>query len=164
MVAMGLAWLALAAMLAACATPYQPLGMSGGYSETKLTSTKYLVSFSGNEHTSRETVQAYLLNRCAELTLDNGFAYFRIVEGGVEGNARTFQTSSEYRSTTVHRGTRTLGTSTTYGTYTPGDTIRVTSYSGTVTIVMMNAPDKPDDPRLYDARELSQNLAPRIQR
>ena len=75
--------LALAAGLAACATPtpYQPnarvqslggMAASGGYSEVRLEPDRWRVNFAGNSMTSRETVEGYLLFHAAELTLQNG--------------------------------------------------------------------------------------------
>ena len=64
--------IALAAALTGCATPtpYQPnipgQAVSGGYSETKIESNRWRVTFAGNTLTSRETVEGYLLFRAAE--------------------------------------------------------------------------------------------------
>ena len=74
--------IALTGGLAACetATPYQPLNAkeasSGGYSDARLNSDRWRVSFSGNTVTSRETVERYLLYRAAELTTSQGFDWF----------------------------------------------------------------------------------------
>jgi hypothetical protein len=62
-----------------CSTPYQPKGSLGGYSEEKITSNMYKVKFRGNQHTKIETVQNYLLYRCAELTKEKGFNYFTVI-------------------------------------------------------------------------------------
>src|SRR3546814_2874529 len=65
-------------MLAGCAspTPYQPATGYGfnrtGFSEQRTESNRYMVSFSGNSLTSRETVERYLLFRAAELTVQQG--------------------------------------------------------------------------------------------
>ena len=63
-----------------CSTPYQPLGILGGYSSEKLHNKSYRVSFTGNQHTKVKTVNDNLFKRCAELTLENGFPYFYIYE------------------------------------------------------------------------------------
>ena len=59
-------------VLAACATatPYQPAGYNGqrgGYSEQRVESNRYRVTFAGNSVTSREQVEMSLLLRSAEL-------------------------------------------------------------------------------------------------
>ncbi len=72
--------------LAGCehATPYQPRSAyapyEGGYSDERLAPDRYRVSFSGNYLTSRETVEAYLLYRAAELTLDQGYDWFEVLQ------------------------------------------------------------------------------------
>ena len=61
-------------LLCACttATPYQPLAsgtaVSGGYADQAIDDTHFRVSFRGNDMTSREQVETYLLYRAAELT------------------------------------------------------------------------------------------------
>jgi hypothetical protein len=70
---------AVAVSLASCATPYQPQGVIGGFEVKELRSDVYRVSFQGNGYTSRETVQAYWLYRCAELAIEKGFTGFEIL-------------------------------------------------------------------------------------
>ena len=73
------ALMASALMLAACSTPYAPSGITGGYADRELVSGIWRVGFSGNGHTTYETVQTYWLYRCAEVTLENGFDGFEIL-------------------------------------------------------------------------------------
>ena len=87
--------LALAAGLAGCATPtpYQPLvAERGGYSEQKLAEDRYRVVFAGNPHTSAESVERHLLRRAAELTLAQGYEWFRVDRRALQGDVRTIQT------------------------------------------------------------------------
>lgn len=70
---------ALAVGLASCATPYQQTGFTGGADVQELRPDVFRVSFQGNGYTSRETVQAYWLYRCAELTLEKGFTGFEVL-------------------------------------------------------------------------------------
>lgn len=82
-----LAPVAAALVVTACttATPYQPLrGSSGGFAEQRIESNRYRVSFTGNEYTSRQRVENYLLFRAAELTLANGYDTFTIVRRDTE--------------------------------------------------------------------------------
>lgn len=72
------------ALLAGCATatPYQPLGYPGergGYTNQQLDQTHWRVSFYGNSLTSRQQVETYLLYRAAELSLQQGFQCFTLV-------------------------------------------------------------------------------------
>ncbi len=80
---MGRLWRAAAstgllALLSACMTPYQPKGMTGGYTDQKLDENTYLVSFQGNGNTPSGVVAKYFLYRCAELTLERGYVYFEL--------------------------------------------------------------------------------------
>lgn len=70
----------VALVACATATPYQPLhGSGGGFSEQQLTANRYRVTFAGNDYTSRQRVENYLLYRAAELTLANGYDGFTII-------------------------------------------------------------------------------------
>lgn len=64
--------------LAAACTSYQPAGLSGGFSETRLSATSYQVQFRGNSYTSSARVEKFMLRRAAELALENGFRYFTL--------------------------------------------------------------------------------------
>ncbi|WP_231568386.1 CC0125/CC1285 family lipoprotein [Novosphingobium malaysiense] len=83
---------ALSFALAACSTmgstPYQPLSATspaaGGFSEMRIAPDQYRVTFAGNRLTSRETVESYLLYRAAELTVEQGYDWFAIVDREVE--------------------------------------------------------------------------------
>lgn len=87
--------IAAAAVLAGCttATPYQPLGaptgVRGGFSEQQIERNRFRVSFSGNELTSRERVENYLLFRAAELTVQQGFDSFTLVDRETDRRTRT---------------------------------------------------------------------------
>ena len=68
---------ALAAIFSGClATPYQPDGIGGGYSESRLDASTATVSFRANSQTPKRVVESYLLYRCAEVTRNAGFDYF----------------------------------------------------------------------------------------
>ena len=78
-------------LLAACATatPYGPASQGGGYgfSEQQIEQNRFRIMFRGNSVTSRETVENALLYRAAELTVQQGFDHFIVVENDTE--ART---------------------------------------------------------------------------
>lgn len=82
---------ALALLVAGCAgtpTPYQPISSAsrseGGYSEVQLAPDRFRVTFAGNSFTSRERVEASLLYRAAELTLQQGNDWFVIEDRETE--------------------------------------------------------------------------------
>jgi TonB family protein len=67
-----------AVLLSACATSYQAGGLTGGYTEKKISDSAYVVTFGGNGFASKDRVYYFWLYRCAELTLQNGFGLFQI--------------------------------------------------------------------------------------
>ncbi len=95
---------ALACLATACttATPYQAYrstsagGVHGGYSDQRLASDRFIVTFHGNDLTSRERVEGYLLYRAAELTLQNGFDWFTIIDRRTEHDVRTYVRPDPY--------------------------------------------------------------------
>lgn len=68
-------------LLAGCATPtpYQPRGLTGGFSETRISDDIYQVKFTGNGLTSGDKVWYYWLYRCAELTKSKGYSAFLLL-------------------------------------------------------------------------------------
>ena len=69
----------LAVFLTATAcTAYQPAGLSGGFSETRLSESSDQVSFRGNTYTSPARVEKMMLRRAAELVLENDHRWFVI--------------------------------------------------------------------------------------
>ncbi len=168
--ALAAALVASAALLAACEsgpTPYQPTADSGdrGYSESRIENDRYRISFKGNSLTDRETVENYMLYRAAELTLQNGYDTFTIVNRDTDKDSRT-------RSSGGFMGTRLsyvyfvpsygwVGAWEPY--WTPSRYEQVTRYEAYAEIVMARGA-KGSDPNAFDARQVSQNLASQIQR
>lgn len=77
--------------LAACATPYQPMGALGGYSDIQLNADTYQITVAGNGYTSSDRAQKIALLRAADLTLKAGYQRFVVLSGNVSsqyaGNA-----------------------------------------------------------------------------
>ncbi len=81
-----------------CATPYQRAGFSGGYSELQVKRDIWKVFFSANAFTSMDTVQTYLIYRCAELTLENNKKYFVVLS--LSSNYSTYS----YKTPIIRQG------------------------------------------------------------
>jgi hypothetical protein len=64
-----------------CVTPYQPMGLEGGYSDVRLNKNTYLVRFKGNGFTDKYELGELILRRAADLTAQNGYRYFYINSG-----------------------------------------------------------------------------------
>jgi hypothetical protein len=71
--------IAVAAVVAACATPYKENGIMGGFNVLELQQGVWRVSFQGNGYTNKETVQTYWLYRSAQLALEQGYDGFEIL-------------------------------------------------------------------------------------
>lgn len=132
------------ACLMSCATPYQPEGYSGGYSDMKLGKDLYQVSFSGNGYTGSDTVQAFFLRRCADLTIEQGYEFFILVnqEAG----------ATQYSTGTTHNGTVSRDY---YGGYNysgSSNTTTVTKHGRTGVIKIFKEGAQPEIS--YDAREI----------
>lgn len=88
--------LAGATVLAGCADPtaYRPATGSGfyrtGFSDQRIEPNRFMVSFAGNSLTSRERVEKYLLFRAAELTVQNGFDHFIMVDRDTDRQSQTY--------------------------------------------------------------------------
>jgi hypothetical protein len=96
-----------------CSTKYQPQSISGGYSETRLGDNVFSVSFRGNGYTSREKTTDFVLLRSSELTLENNFKYFTIINS--EKYTNTYTTPSSYTTTGTINGSSYYGHTTQTG-------------------------------------------------
>ncbi len=87
-----------ALLVSGCATEttYRPATGKGfyrtGYSERQVETDRWLVTFAGNTVTDRDTVERYLLFRAAQLTLQNGYDYFVMVDRSTDRQAQTYST------------------------------------------------------------------------
>ncbi len=80
---------ALALAIAACATPptvYGPAASTEetGYRQTKIEADRYRVSFRANPDLKAPQVEDLALRRAAELTLQDGYQWFRVVTRNTE--------------------------------------------------------------------------------
>jgi hypothetical protein len=174
----------LATGLAACATPtpYQPVVMGkaslGGFSEQRVEANRFRVSFNGNSLTSRETVEGYLLFRAAELTTQNGYDWFTIVERDTDKKTRTYVEPDPfyrpwYGSYGLWRpswryyggGFGWRGWDPFWGGAFLGDRVDVRTiekYEASAEILMQKGTKPEGDASAFDARAVTENLRPRI--
>lgn len=159
-----------AAALAACSampTPYQPVGETRwGYDQTQIESNRFRVSFGGNSLTDRETVETYLLYRAAELTVEQGYDYFEVVQRATDSDTR-YLNSDPY----ARFGPYYSGFSVRYSYYHPRwgwrgwhdpfwddvHTREITRYEASAEIIMGRGA-KPDIASAFDARDVMSNL------
>jgi hypothetical protein len=155
-------------VLAGCAspTPYAPLSDRFGYKDSSIESNRYRVSFSGNSSTDRETVETYLLYRAAELTLEKGAAYFLVVERDVEKTDRYLNYSYEpfgyagYGYYGYHGGYYFR-----HRVYAgPDESVPISRYEAIAEIVVGGPGLSDNKADLYMAKEVIENLGPKIVR
>ena len=139
--------MALSLAIAGCSTtgstPYQPVSTSnraaGGFSDERLATGDYRVTFSGNRLTSRETVESYLLYRSAELTVEQGYDWFVIVDREVEHRVDPFW-ASRAQTRTIER------------------------FEATAEIRMGRGAMPAENVRAFDARDVIARIGPQVQR
>lgn len=167
--AWGRHWLLVAPLLfllGACATetPYQPGEGRYGYSEQQIEKNRYRVTFSGNPSTPRETVQNYLLYRAAELTVQNGYDYFTVVDRDVERETRYYShgyvDDFGYYGYPYRRGHRRFYRPSFYSS----NAYPVSEYSGIADIALAEGDKPEDDANAYDALDVLQQLQPLIRK
>lgn len=176
-----------ATALAGCmtATPYQPEAAgqrtSGGYSEQRLGPDRYRVHFHGNSMTPRDRVEGYMLYRAAELTVQNGYDWFLILDRHTDREVQTYAVPDPFYRPWY--GTR-------YGYWRPHwryyrqgqgwtrwhpevggpfwadrvDIRTIERFEADADIVMRRGPIPAGEERAFDARQVMRDLGPTIER
>ena len=140
-----------ALLVAGCATEttYRPATGTGfnrtGFTERQVEANRFLVTFAGNSVTDRDTVERYLLFRAAELTLQNGFDYFVMVDRETDRQARTYSTGTGFG-----------------GGFNDFDVRTVDRYEASAEIVMRKGTPPRDEVRAFNARDVTERLGPTI--
>ncbi len=139
-----------------CATAYKSVGFTGGYSETQLDKNVFKVSFRGNGYTRRERVSDFTLLRSAELTLENGYKYFVIIDENshVSHSSYTTPTTSHTTGSAYSYGNYAHGSART--TTTGGQTYNISKPSSSNTIVCFEK--KPDMGFSYNAEFIYKSI------
>ena len=175
-------------VLASCATvdaPYHPVqpGVHGleGYSERLLAPDRYRVTFAGDAFTSRDTVEGYLLYRSAELTLQQGYDWFRVIERETEREIRRDLVPDPFyrpwygpeyphwRPSWRYYGSRTGWQSWYPWSSDPfwasrADMQTVEHFEATAEIVMGRLPMPQDERGVFNARQVVERLGPTVRR
>ena len=102
-------------ILSACATPYQSVGLAGGYRDVRLAPDLFRVSFSGNGFTSAQRSYDFALLRAADLALSRGFTHIALVDESSD------QSQSQYYNEFL-QSYQTI--------YKPGTTLLVKAFCG----------------------------------
>jgi len=152
-------------LLAGCLgpTPYQVRQSNGGFGERAAGTDRWFVEFYGNGNTSRDTVLAYWMYRCAELTVEKGYDYFILLEGEAPAISAV---EIEYRQALREETqqdvpiVRVKGGGFTYiPIYSPG--VARTTWTARGTIQMFKGSPGPDE-RAMVAKTLIDKLGPAV--
>ncbi len=63
-----------------CATRYKQMTKNDGYKDHQIGNGRYYIQFVGNIYTSDIKTYQMFLKRCAEITINNNYKYFEIVD------------------------------------------------------------------------------------
>lgn len=152
----------LATTLTACATPtpFQPQVDGYGYGDQRLAGNHYRVWFAGNTATPRQTAENYLLYRAAELTLETGHRWFRVVDQETEVETRYLFTGTAFPNAPVapfSYGYRPIGPTFFEATSRP-----VSQYEAFAVVTVHRGERPANDDRAYDAAAVLDALGPTI--
>ena len=156
-----LAPLILTLALAACATPtvYAPLqtAAGSGFSETRIEADRWRVTFRGGSDAGRERVADLTLLRAAQLTLAQGYDWFRITERYGQASPPRGPTLSVGAGSGSYgwRGGSSFGVG--VGGIPLGGGPQLAE---TMEIVMAKGPAPKGDAAVYDARSIEQSIRP----
>lgn len=125
-------------ILVSCAAKYGPLNSLGGYSSNKIDDRMVEVSFRGNQHNTIDQVRRYLAYRCSEITLENGFSHYLVVEDKsyLETNSQLASDDLDIRVTSSMSGGVNMEVQNILGTQ---ESVR--GIHGIFLIKMMHGPD-----------------------
>lgn len=152
--------LLVGALICGCASSYAPSSIwtSDGFSETQLAPNIFRVDFKGNSLTDVQRVQDFALLRSAELTLNNGFTHFVIVDSKTDLNKQLHTTDVKVDSKVqTYKTGYSVATTTTSG----GDVYETTNPSASNMIMMFKT--EPVGVFSYSADFLSKSLKKKYQ-
>ena len=153
--------LLLTLALAACTTPtvYAPLATpaGSGFSQTKIESDRWRVTFRGGSDAGRERVADLTLLRAAQLTLEQGYDWFRVTERYGQASPPRGPTLSVGAGGGDYgwRGGSSFGVG--VGGIPLGGGPQLAE---TLEIVMAKGPAPKGDPAVYDAKSVASSIRP----
>lgn len=144
-------------MLAACTTPYQPMGFTGGVEAQKITSDTYRIVSRGNGYTNSTAIQDYTFLKAAETTRDAGATHFIFTSMADATRNEIGQTAGTTNTTFYGR--------TAVSTYTPGQVYSVSKPGQDSYIKIFTLPSGATaPPGSFSAAEVIANIGPRVTR
>lgn len=180
---MSLAGLGACTTTGAGYTPYQA-AVPGkfGFSEQRIEATRYRIIFEGNSRTTRQRVEDSLLLRAANVTIENGYDWFQIVNRATD--PKTYEVRTPALSSSWGGGFGYHGGFATYRSWSPRygwvyyrdpfafgfydgfgdrDEVReITRFQANAEIILGKGPKPADRADAFDARDVSANLTARV--
>jgi hypothetical protein len=154
-------WLALLPLIISftgCSSPgYQPLGMGGGYRDTRLDSNTVRVTYYGNVAMPSETVQNYMLYRCAQVTLSYGYDYFIILSNNVSSQTSAVNTPGTMIAYNTNKNTS-------YGYFIPGQTFYTSRDTSSAMIKMYKGSKPANAGTAFNARDIIKYVGPQVKK
>jgi len=148
----------LGVTLAACSatpTPYQLADDDGGYSDQQIETDRFRVTFEGNSATTREMVEDFALYRAAELTLQTGNDYFKVLSKEVEPVVSSVRGVSPGIGIGIGGGNVGIGLSTIFGSSRADF-----SYATYLDVAVFEGEKPEDDREAFDALDVIERLKP----
>ncbi|MED5511012.1 MAG: hypothetical protein VX841_12040 [Pseudomonadota bacterium] len=155
-------------VLVGCKTPYQRQSamnpVIGGYADYRTAENIFTVSFEGNKNTPSHFIENALLYRCAELSLENGFDYFLVIDSSEEIKTGTSvlpaTVLAESSTTTNYVANSSSSYQSMNATVMPPQVITWSNKTASVKIVTYK--QRPNAKGVYDSREIIKYLGPSI--
>ncbi len=147
--------LGLTACVTAVGTEYGPADAKGyGYTQTRLEDDRFRVAFSGDGATPPGVVEDFALRRAAELALDNGYDWFRVIGRDLEGQQRGGVGVGAGLGTGSYgrRGGVNVGVGGDLGT------IGARRFYTARLEILLGKGDAPDSDDIYDARQVLESI------
>jgi len=158
------AWALIAGACSLQPTPYQPMDEEGGYEESRLQENMLRVSFKGNRVTPEGNIIDFLLLRCAEVTLANGYTHFQVVEDYGRTQMRLEESGGPRFGLGLgfgaSRGSSFWGMGMGTGTSAQMES-RVDYHLGMFVVRMLNEGESGSGKGIFDARFLKESLQPK---
>ncbi|MEL7487373.1 MAG: hypothetical protein AAGJ87_09195 [Pseudomonadota bacterium] len=156
--AIALALLGLAGCVTATGTAYAPADSRGyGYEEVRLEQDRFRIIFRGDGATPPDIVEDFALLRAAELTVENGYDWFRVVGRDLNGEERGGANVG------LGVGSGSFGRRGGVSVGVGGDLGRVGSrrFFTARLEALFGSGEKPDDGEVYDARSIIDSIGRR---
>jgi hypothetical protein len=143
---------------------------TGGYVDTRIDGNTAIVHYDGTRYDSPALVHQYLLYRCAQITISNGYDYFIIVSTNtsrynvhVHTRETTHYVSSQPKLYDQYYTTTDYESASYVKSKAPHDASRCAPqypHGASAVIKMFNGDVPQDVPRAYDAQDIIGHLGP----